>query len=99
MKVKNINGTSDNKCHCESWLDHWKNFSQVHNPKYCVEKTCIKAPKHGAHVQKDQLGDSNWYIVPLCVTHNLRKGEEIEISDNTILVRANVSLTCGRTNA
>ncbi len=27
MKIKNINGTSQAKCSCGSWLKHWQNFS------------------------------------------------------------------------
>lgn len=96
MKVKNINGTSDSTCECGSWLDHWKKFSGQSLPTYCSEKTCTKKPEVGAHVQKDNSTDSNWYIVPFCNTHNLETGKSLEIVDSVKLVSANVSETCGK---
>lgn len=93
MRITNINGTSDNTCSCGSWLDHWKNFSHQSVPTHCPEKSCIKKPEVGAHVQKS--GYSNWYIVPLCVDHNRQTGSSMEISDSIALVSANVSETCG----
>jgi len=95
MKVININGTSDNTCKCGSWLEHWNKFSGQ-SISYCREKTCLKKPEVGAHVQKDSTTDKNWYIVPFCYTHNGKTGESLEISDNTKLVSANVSETCGK---
>lgn len=96
MRVNNINGTSDNICKCGSWLEHWKNFSGQSIPSYCPEKSCMKKPEAGAHVQKDNSSDNNWYIIPLCLSHNAEKGKSIEISDGTKLVSANVAETCGR---
>ena len=49
----------------------------------------------GGHVQK--VGsDNKWYIIPLCKSCNNKRGEELEIDDNTELVSANVSETCGK---
>ena len=96
MKVKNINGTSDNTCKCGSWLDHWKNFSGQSVPTYCPEEGCIQNPEVGAHVQKDSSADSSWYIVPLCKIHNGQTGQSIAISESVRLVSANVSSTCGK---
>ncbi len=96
MKVKNINGTSDNTCKCGSWLKHWLNFSGQSLPSYCPEKSCTNKPEVGAHVQKDSASDSSWYIIPLCKKCNAKYGQEIEISDSVKLVSANVSLTCAK---
>jgi hypothetical protein len=96
MRVKNINGTSDNLCKCGSWIKHWEKFSGQSLPSYCPEKSCMKKPEVGAHVQKDNSTDSSWYIVPLCTMHNAEKGKSIEISDSIELVSANVDKTCGR---
>lgn len=52
MKVKNINGTSDSICECESWLDHWKKFSGQSPPTYCSEKNCTKKPEVDAMFKK-----------------------------------------------
>jgi len=95
MKVKNINGTSQNNCKCGSWLDHWKNFSGQQIPKFCSEKNCTEKQILGAHVQKDSSTDRSWYIVPLCNGHN-GKAASLEISDSVALVSANVSETCAK---
>jgi len=94
MRVKNIEGTSQNACKCGSWLDHWKKFSRQALPQHCSEKSCTKKPEVGAHVQKDS-SDTSWYIVPLCNGHN-QKVASLELVDSVALVPANVSLTCGR---
>jgi hypothetical protein len=96
MKVKNINGTSDNTCKCGSWLKHWENFSGQTLPTYCPEKSCTQKPEVGAHVQKDSFTDNSWYIIPLCKKHNGETGKSLEVSDNIKLVSANVSSTCGK---
>lgn len=96
MKVKNINGTSQSTCKCGSWLKHWENFSGQSLPKWCSEAKCIQKPEVGAHVQKDDITDQDWYIVPLCSTHNNKKGESIDIINSVTLASANVSKTCGK---
>ncbi len=95
MKIKNINGTSDNKCNCDSWLDHWKKFSGQTMP-FCPVENCMGHDLVGAHVQKDYTNDNNWYILPLCTKHNGEKGKSLSIRDNCHLVSANVSETCGK---
>lgn len=94
MKVKNINGTTDNTCRCGTWIDHWKNYSSQALSKYCSEEQCPEKPEVGAHVQKDNSSDSSWYIVPLCKKHNGETNKSIDIG-NVELVDANVSQTCG----
>ena len=98
MKVTNINGTSDNTCKCTSWLAHWEKFNPAGQslPTYCPEKSCIKKPEVGAHVQKDSNSDRNWYIIPLCSEHNSKTGAAIEVGDSISLASANVSDTCGK---
>jgi len=96
MKVRNINGTSDRTCKCGSWLDHWRKFSGQPLSSYCSETACIQKPELGAHVQKESLTDSSWYIVPLCRQHNGQTGKSLTISDSVTLVSANVADTCGK---
>ena len=95
MKLKNLNGTEDNTCCCPSWLEHWKKFSEQQIPEYCSEVKCMYKPTVGAHVQKNNDTDRNWYIVPLCNGHN-RNAEYLEISNSVTLVPANVSETCAK---
>lgn len=94
MKIKNINGTAQNICSCGSWLEHWKKFSGQ-KVEFCCEVKCIKKDLVGAHVQKADGNDGNWYILPLCAAHNQSTGE-LEVSDNYKLVSANKAETCER---
>jgi len=92
--VKNVNGTSGLKCKCGSWLDHWKRFSgQTVN--YCVEVGCREKEVLGAHVQRDDIFDRSWYIVPLCAKHN-QQTNSLAISDAVNLVSANRAITCDK---
>ena len=91
-RIRNINGTSNNKRKCGSWLDHWKKHSK-YDTNYCVVKTCTGKDLVGAHVQTTISTDMSWYIIPLCNLHNKSK-EELEISDTYELVSANVKETC-----
>ena len=80
MKVKNLNGTSDNpKCPCGTWIKHWKNYTNISNPA-CFEDSCKESGTEGAHVQKFD-SDMSWYIIPLCKHHNGLHGATIEIPD------------------
>ena len=92
----NINGTSDTKCTCGSWLQHWKNFSNQDLPFFCPEKSCIKDDLIGAHVQKANSFDKKWYIVPLCSDHNKSTNKNIVISNKIKLVSANKKETCNK---
>ena len=93
MKIRNINGTSQNTCKCGSWLKHWEKFSGQ-KATYCPASTCTKKDLVGAHVQKGGGSkDQNWYIYPLCGIHNKHKGE-LEVSDSYKLVSANKKETC-----
>ena len=95
MKVKNINGTSENTCKCNSWLAHWEKFSGE-KANTCVEASCMEKATLGAHVQKSTSTDSHWYIVPFCSSHNSQKGQELSLYNAPTLISANVSKTCGK---
>ena len=92
MKVKNINGTSQNRCTCGSWIQHWRNFSEQ-TATVCRAKGCSRNDIVGAHVQIDKTYDNHWYIVPFCHLHNSAEGK-IELVSGTNLVSANKSKTC-----
>ena len=96
MRVNNVNGTSDNTCKCESWLEHWSKFGGGILPPSCREKVCTKNLEFGTRVQKDSFKDKGWYIVPLCKDHNGQTGKALDIMDGTTLVSADVSQTCGK---
>mgnify|MGYP001611199750 CR=1 FL=1 len=92
MKLRNINGTSQNTCKCGSWLKHWEKFSGQ-KTEFCQANSCLKKDVVGAHVQKANSQDQNWYIYPLCNSHNQATGE-LEVSDSYQLVSANKKETC-----
>ena len=92
MIVKNINGTSQNKCKCGSWLQHWRNFSNQ-TATECRIKGCSRNDLIGAHVQKNVSYDNSWYIVPFCHLHN-SSTIPVELVAGTNLVSANKSETC-----
>jgi hypothetical protein len=87
MKVRNINGTSQNTCSCGSWLKHWENHSHQ-KAGFCSSMYCGNKATDGAHVQKDTPYDRSWYIIPLCRSCNTRFGQELDVFDNTVLVSA-----------
>lgn len=94
MKVKNLNGTSGKSCHCNSWLDHWKNNGGS-IVIFCKEVGCFESTLVGAHVKKYNSLDQKHYIVPFCQKHN-QSSEIITLEANAKLVSANVSETCGK---
>jgi hypothetical protein len=93
MKIRNINGTSQNSCSCGSWLTHWEKFSGMRLPAFCPTAGCYNKDLVGAHVQVE--GDSDWYIFPLCTACNKAKGT-LEVSSTYRLVSANKARTCGK---
>lgn len=91
--VKNIYGTSNNTCKCDSWLSHWEKFSGK-IAGMCSKTNCLSDENLvGAHVKLVNSQDDSWYIAPLCGRHN-QMYEAIDIGRVT-LVSANVSETCG----
>lgn len=74
MKVKNINGTSDNTYKCDSWLKHWEKFSN-NTAFLCSVVGCLSHAKVGGHVIKVSGADSAWYIIPMCESHNQDNNE------------------------
>ena len=96
MKIRNINGTSDNQCSCGSWFAHWAEFSGQAKPTVCPARGCLNTFLVGAHVQKGGISDDKkWYIYPLCGEHNRYRGE-LEVSSAFNLVSASKAETCER---
>ena len=98
VKIKNANGTSQRKCACGSWLDHWKKFSQK-NPGVCSVSGCGKIATLGAHVvrplAKNEAYKTTPYIVPMCSHHNSQQDQEFDSIAPRTFVWANVAETCG----
>ncbi len=90
--VTNLKGTSDKKCHCDSWLSHWEKYSEMNSSK-CSIVGCSYNAAVGAHVVKYNSLDKNHYIVPMCQGHNLSDDNFITVERQ--LISANVNETCG----
>ena len=95
MIVKNINYKRQPSCKCCTWLDHWVKICGKPVPENCSEARCLEKPVLGAHVQKDDSSDTNWYIIPLCVKHSI-KARFLKIGDTTTFVSAHVNDTCAK---
>ena len=79
MKVRNLNGTSQNDCSCGSWLKHWEKHSHK-KADLCSAYGCMHKATKGGHVQKEDPADMHWYIVPLCDSCNNRFGQELSLA-------------------
>jgi len=89
MKIKNINGTAAIACPSGSWMEHWEKLSGQ-KTTFCLAVGCVDKDLAGAHVQKADARDDNWYIYPLCNFHN-QASKELEVSDGYKLVPADVA--------
>ena len=95
MIIRNVHGTVEHACHCESWLDHWRTYSGQ-RALYCVVRGCVAKPEVGGHVQERGTSDENIYVIPLCRTCSEKSGQELEIFEGVNLVSINTSVTCGK---
>ncbi len=93
MNVHNLNGTSENKCKCGSWILHWEKISGKSRPQHCVVVGCTNTPEFGGHVQK-RTGTASWFIIPICRSCNGKLGEDLEVQASTEFVSANKAETC-----
>lgn len=95
MMLKNVNNCAGTYCACGSWLNHWYKFSGRAVPIYCPVDGCMYTDLIGAHVQKADGNDKNWYIAPLCVAHSQSRNV-MEYPDWCAIVPANKHETCER---
>jgi hypothetical protein len=99
-KIRNINGTDESsaRCRCGTWKEHWIKFNPTRQrwPAFCPINNCWRQAEVGAHVQKADSADNNWYIIPLCREHNGMRNQVFEINDVVSLARANQKETCGK---
>jgi hypothetical protein len=112
MVVKNVKVTSTPVCGCGNWLTHWRKFGRPTTSfaqrQTCSVTVCHNPMKVGAHVQKEVLegmhlpglvGDSSWYILPLCAACSREVGGTLTVDDECGLAPADVGQTCGRTHS
>jgi hypothetical protein len=93
---KNKNRTSDRKCKCGSWKQHWINMSGKKWPSKCSVEGCLETPSEGVHIININ-GISGEWIVPGCFSCN-GKSDVFSLRAGTILVSANRHETCEATD-
>jgi hypothetical protein len=89
----NLNGTTGKKCPCGTWLNHWKNYSNQEVGK-CSAYGCINEADRGGHVQRKDIDDMSWYIIPICLDHNNQFGKEYLVYDDTIFIPVTDTSRC-----
>ena len=84
--VKNLIGTTDNNppVGYSSWREFWEaNMYRRFSVCSCV--TCSNKAEVGGHVKK-VFGSGEWYIVPICYTHNNPSNvDPYEVADSDLL--------------
>lgn len=87
-KVKNLNGTDGNTPGSKGYAT-WKEFWEGETGKKfstCSCSGCNASAKVGAHVQKYNVADNKWYIVPLCISCNVSKKDQVfEVRDSDLV--------------
>lgn len=94
MRVTNLKGTSDEKCNCSSWLEHWQRYGGNNEVRLCSVLRCKEAMEVGAHVKDTYRREG---LVPLCQKHN-KSTEELDVG-SVALVSASVVGTCMKKRA
>ena len=90
IRVKNLNGTADNG-RPFGYLS-WKNYWERKKGKpfgICSCTGCFERAEVGAHVLIDSTTDNRWYIVPLCIHHNVSNKNQVFTVNEADLVEAN----------
>ena len=103
MKIKNVKGSSKVSPKAPagyaSWLNYWEqNFGQTLEDGHTYQ--CPACGKYferknfdGCHVQKVDLADKKWYIMPLCDSCNHRK-DTPDVDGNLLIdVPSNLTIT------
>lgn len=90
--VRNVKGREPDppKCGCGTWIKHWENNSKA-PLSYCCATGCFQKAEVGGHVQRLDIDDNSWFIIPICGDHNKGKfGQEyyVEEDDAFLLLSA-----------
>ena len=86
IKVKNLNGTSNNypPDGFDSWLSWWENKkSKMANN--CANVNCDGTAEVGGHVKCINTNNNQWFITPLCKKcNNSSNDTEFFVSSNDL---------------
>lgn len=89
---KNQKGTSDRRCVCGSWKQHWEKFSYQTWPSKCSVAGCHNSAEVGAHVYRPGVSNQE-YIIPMCKSCNGTQ-DFFTTKPDIVAISANVSETC-----
>jgi hypothetical protein len=87
-------GTAERACRCQTWKQHWLNYSGQTWPAQCAVQACSSRPTLGGHVTHPAVSGEK--IVPMCDACN-HHGSKFSRKPGTVLVSANQAETCGKT--
>lgn len=85
ITVHNINENGNDRTPngFKSWKDYWEDYT---NRKFNKCSCCESADAEvGAHVQKSDSYDRRWYIVPLCIGCNNKRGQDIQVRESDLV--------------
>ncbi|MDR2575845.1 MAG: hypothetical protein LBC52_05315 [Treponema sp.] len=80
-------------CACDNWIEHWERNSGK-KADICSAFICSKSAEVGGHVQKRNINDDNWYIIPICKSCNNELGQEYEVKTDTTFISVNETNQC-----
>jgi len=85
--VRNITGREPDppKCGCGTWIRHWEKNSKQ-SVKKCCALACFSKATDGGHVQRKDIKENSWFIIPLCHDCNVQFGKEFDVNDDTFFV-------------
>jgi hypothetical protein len=96
MDAKNLQHDSHSpNCGCGTWIHHWENYS-TKKAGLCSALNCPNTATIGGHVQKKGVGDNNWYIIPICSSHNNRFGQGYDVKSDTVFAPVGKTSSCGQ---
>lgn len=67
--VSNVVGSSETNL-SGSAKSHWNRYSRTLWPARCCAVGCSNTAVHGGHVKIWRYDVWNWYIIPVCQSHN-----------------------------
>ena len=80
-------------CGCITWIHHWENNSGK-KAGTCSVLGCSQPACVGGHVQKKDLDNNSWFIIPICKTCNTLD-HEYKLKANTISIHIAKTDLCG----
>lgn len=90
-KVKNVVGSDRFKKPkgYDSWLEYWEKQTKS-SKSICGVSDCSNTDLVGAHVQKANSSDENYYITPICNSCNTGRTDEFNVHWELIPVPSNL---------